>query len=95
MEPNTLPTTLWDNIWYLLTTALIGGVTLVWRKVTGNDNRISALELDIAKNYATNVNVDKLEAKMDAQHTLINSKLDNINNNIINLFKGNTNGSGA
>ena len=76
-----------ENIWYIATTTIGAVVGWMWKEYNSLKTKVTSIELDVAKNYATNNSVDKLETKMDAQHALINNKLDNINQNILTVVK--------
>lgn len=60
-------------------------VTWIWRKVSSTEEKVSTLELKIAENYVTRPELKVLEDKLDRYNDVMGAKIDNVNNNILNL----------
>lgn len=67
--------------------AFLGAFAWGWNKVTGIDSKFKALELDLVKNYVTKTELKIVEDKIDNLSEHISMKLENINNNILQILQ--------
>jgi len=77
----------WDKLGSLI--VLLAGASIlgIWRKAVNIDKKFSALELDMAKNYATKNEFQLLDEKIDHLSDTMGNKIDNMNTNILLLLR--------